>query len=1041
MALPLLRLTVAAELARSFMSRLCWPPHLRLSILVAAASLATASGGWAASKSAIAVIGDAAPGGGQFAGPGFTGFPAAAGDGWIAFRGEVIGGRTAEALIVAHMTAPTSRAQVASLGQTVPGATGSFASCAGTLREFVGPPVVNARGEVAFLALISPDEETPAEDEFAPVAAGIFLFSEGVLHPVACSLQDTPAGRLDLVAIVDPFVDPTSTIAERAPALNDVGDVAFLTGTVDADGIPADGVIFLAPRGGALTPVARISQPFAGGEIVNLGPPALNNHRALAFHGFATTTDPNDTDGIIDGIFTAAGGTMSVLVQDVGNLPPPLEMEPLFEFQDPVSLNDRGEVAFLAGAIFDLSGFGDDEEGPATLIHSGGITKLIAYPGQQLGPDRVTGVRLGSAGGSQLAAPAVTPTGEVVFFASLNSGAGEAFFIWDPTTELALPLVYTLGSGASATPAGGVYNGAGSAPAVDAVSGIVFRARIIGGATSEAIVYRPASGNGSPIVVGDAAPSVGFFAGHPFSTPLLNDAGDVVFRAFVARGPASVGIFRARAGTLQALVRAGDPSPNPGGERFTDLVGEPSVNASGAIAFAATVERLGRGIYMADASGTLRKIAVRDDPLAGAEPGTTFLTLAANPAINGLGQVAFRGTVLSVFDDRLEGIFLGDGTNTRALVYEKEPSPAGLPFFKFRDPVVTDLPSIAFRAPLGSFVEATNGLFLADAGGTTQIALEQEELGDGIRLSTFNGDPVVSASGELAFLASRTRPFEPGSILRVPLGPAIFRRTAAGLEAVAHQGMRGPAGGTFRSLGQPSINSLGHIAFRASFQPLSGGTSGIFLAGDDGLSPHVLLREVAPGGGRLGSFRPQLSINDSDDVGFTANVVQGTTRHSGIFVASKTSLTARRLAFRVRADPEQPRDRISMKLKLKLGSLTNGVAPADEPVIISLSDGTGTLWSATVGAGLLQPRGGGFVVVPRAGTPLRAFLRSLRLRVKKGSARVSAISAPLDLTFAGFRPLEPPFTVSLQVGDDSGTASVACTLGERGGRCARRAPR
>jgi hypothetical protein len=42
----------------------------------------------ATSKVEVAALGDAAPGGGVFAGPGFVGWPTAAGNGWIAFRGQ-----------------------------------------------------------------------------------------------------------------------------------------------------------------------------------------------------------------------------------------------------------------------------------------------------------------------------------------------------------------------------------------------------------------------------------------------------------------------------------------------------------------------------------------------------------------------------------------------------------------------------------------------------------------------------------------------------------------------------------------------------------------------------------------------------------------------------------------------------------------------------------------------------------------------------------------------------------------------------------------
>src|SRR2546426_12532592 len=83
------------------------PPHSRrlalalVSLLAAGASRATA-----ASKTKIAATGDAAPGGGVFAGPGFSGWPTAAGNGWIAYRGRITGGGASEAIIAARPAPP-----------------------------------------------------------------------------------------------------------------------------------------------------------------------------------------------------------------------------------------------------------------------------------------------------------------------------------------------------------------------------------------------------------------------------------------------------------------------------------------------------------------------------------------------------------------------------------------------------------------------------------------------------------------------------------------------------------------------------------------------------------------------------------------------------------------------------------------------------------------------------------------------------------------------------------------------------------------------
>src|SRR5262249_23683021 len=159
------------------------------------------------------------------------------------------------------------------------------------------------------------------------------------------------------------------------------------------------------------------------------------------------------------------------------------------------------------------------------------------------------------------------PDGSVAFFANIRGpkGNGEAIAVWDGTKNQ--PMVYTSGLNASPTPAGGKYAGAESAPAIDAVGAVVFLTRIVSGSDTEAVIYQPPSGASAPdpVVVGDAAPSGGYFAGQPFSTPLLNDQGDVVFRAFIARSAASVGIFRYHEGQLAAVVRTGDPSPAPDG--------------------------------------------------------------------------------------------------------------------------------------------------------------------------------------------------------------------------------------------------------------------------------------------------------------------------------------------------------------------------------------------------------------------------------------------------------------------------------------------
>src|SRR2546430_5635891 len=184
----------------------------RLALALVAFLSAGASRATAASKMKIAATGDAAPGGGVFAGPGFSGWPTAAGNGWIAFRGRITGGRTGEAIIATRQAPPRTTVQVASKGQSAPGG--------GTFRQFFGRPAVNARGDVAFLALVN--DATVPDDPSLPTPAGLFVYSAatGQLTAVPRSRQPTVLGVLDIATTLAPNADPSAVdLPDRTAAL------------------------------------------------------------------------------------------------------------------------------------------------------------------------------------------------------------------------------------------------------------------------------------------------------------------------------------------------------------------------------------------------------------------------------------------------------------------------------------------------------------------------------------------------------------------------------------------------------------------------------------------------------------------------------------------------------------------------------------------------------------------------------------------------------------------------------------------------------
>src|SRR5262249_15213073 len=288
------------------------------------------------------------------------------------------------------------------------------------------------------------------------------------------------------------------------------------------------------------------------------------------------------------------GGALSLLYRD--GMTPAVQFQatftadPMQQFDDVVALNDAGDVAFTGGLLFDNSlnsNFSTAGSSGVIVIHGGG-SPLVGFPGEPIGGvaaaiAKVSSLDLGPNQGSIVAPPALLSDGKVIFFAQINGGSAQMILRADPVAQTLTSLVTLGGNGASATPAGGTYDSATSAPAVDTAGAITFTANIDGAITPQSLFWMPAAGSAQFISIGDAVRDAAKVCsgGPPFSPRKWNDAGDVVFRSSVAKGPA-LGIFRYRQGALQALVRIQDAAPLPPLKgatlppRFTNLVGDPS---------------------------------------------------------------------------------------------------------------------------------------------------------------------------------------------------------------------------------------------------------------------------------------------------------------------------------------------------------------------------------------------------------------------------------------------------------------------------------
>src|SRR5262249_43605113 len=189
--------------------------------------------------------------------------------------------------------------------------------------------------------------------------------------------------------------------------------------------------------------------------------------------------------------------------------------------------------------------------------------------------------------------------------------------------------------------------------------------------------------------------------------------------------------------------------------------------------------------------------------------------------------------------------------------------------------------------------------------------------------------------------------------------------------------------------------SSGHLAFRASFEPGTGGAAGFFLNTANGTSPLVVLGESdADGqGGRLTTLNPGASLNSSDQIAFVGSSNQGKTRN-GIFLASQSTMTAQALAIHTSLSTllgNKPHDSLRGRVTLKTSGLADGFDLSKDAVTIAVADTSSTYVSATLTPNKLAKQGGGAVLKRR-----QSNLQKLALRVKRKTVRVSFAAAGLD---------------------------------------------
>lgn len=386
--------------------------------------------------------------------------------------------------------------------------------------------------------------------------------------------------------------------------------------------------------------------------------------------------------------------------------------------------------------------------------------------------------------------------------------------------------------------------------------------------------------------------------------------------------------FTSIGGVTRMTVQLNDPvSINGSSAAIRGLGGLPVLNSSGTYAFVATLApsvSAANAIYTYTPSG-LNKVVAFGDSAPGTDLGSGLATFGTTssygaPVINASGTVAFLATlttgaagVTSGVNDR--GIWIASPGGSPELLVRAGNAAPGTGGATFST-TISNTPGfnssgvVAFSASLttgGAITSANNaGIWRGSSSSNLALVVQKgsqvADLTSGTLYNALNAS-MISKSGLVAFTTSLT-----GTGVTTANDTALILETPSGLTTFAREGSTAPGGklfGNFSSASYFALNAEGHIAFLSSLTDTLGGSStanGLFAQDFDGslllIAQTGLPFEVAPG-----VFKTPSSItfnnvsvsfsggddgrasawNDSHQIAFTLLFSDGS---SGVFTSS-----------------------------------------------------------------------------------------------------------------------------------------------------------
>jgi hypothetical protein len=358
--------------------------------------------------------------------------------------------------------------------------------------------------------------------------------------------------------------------------------------------------------------------------------------------------------------------------------------------------------------------------------------------------------------------------------------------------------------------------------------------------------------------VGQEAPGGGAFGKNVWPFLSINKRGDVVYAMSLipvnVPPPAGVnsGVYRfsRSSGTLSAVV-VPYITQAPAGGTFQGVHVQPCQNKGGDIVFSGIVRTeqgthvagedysgLGMGIFRADNSGEIRKVATPGDPA----PGGGSFDYATRPWINDAGDVAFDGHVageecLNVGGGQSRRLgcpssvyFIPAGTTQiQAIAHQGDPAPGGGNFRFATAPQINNRGEILFNGDLTEppGISQRIGVFLYSSGRIVPVARPGDAMpggGNAVTAGGIIGNYTLNNRGEAGVNVTLDNDVDGDG---KPDTGVYVRSRAGSLSVLARTGTVIPGVGTIVSATRAIISDRGQVAFTAQ---LTDGRTVLLLA-------------------------------------------------------------------------------------------------------------------------------------------------------------------------------------------------------------------